>query len=192
MKLKCKGRVSLAGYNNDDYHRGRNKFFELAWIVTQALFVSSALPGSAHRRILLRLFGARIGNNVVVKPRVRIKFPWRLEVGDNSWIGEGVWIDNVADVAISSDVCVSQEAYICTGSHDWASSSFDLMLAPTRIEAGAWVAAKACLAPGVTVGEGAVLAFASVAVSDLNPWCVYSGNPAVKKRARKMGGRSDC
>ncbi len=179
--------ISLAAFDNPSYDRGRSKLIEAAWVLTQALLVSSALPGSAHRRILLRMFGAKIGNGVVIKPRVRIKFPWRLRIEDNSWIGEGVWIDNLDDVSIGSNVCVSQGAYICTGSHNWKSRSFDLIVAPTQIGAGAWIAAKACLAPGIKIGEGAILSFASTAIHDLEPWFIYSGNPAIKKRARNVG-----
>lgn len=178
--------ISLAAFDNRGYDRGRSKLIEAAWILTQALLVSSALPGSAHRRTLLRMFGAKIGNGVVIKPRVRIKFPWRLSIGDNSWIGEGVWIDNLAEVDIAANVCISQDAFICTGSHDWKSRSFDLIVAPIQIGAGAWIAAKACLAPGIKVGEGAILTLASTAVDDLEPWFVYSGNPAAKTRVRNV------
>lgn len=178
--------ISLAAFDNHGYDRGRSKLVEAAWMLTQALFVSSGLPGSSHRRTLLRLFGAKIGNGVVIKPRVKIKFPWRLRIGDNSWIGEGVWIDNLGDVDIAANVCISQGAFICTGSHDWKSRTFDLIVAPIQIGAGAWIAAKACLAPGVEVGEGAILTFASTAVDDLDPWFVYSGNPAVKTRERNV------
>jgi putative colanic acid biosynthesis acetyltransferase WcaF len=178
--------VSLASFDNHGYDRGRPKLVEAAWMIVQALFVSSALPGSAHRRILLRLFGAQIGQGVVIKPRVRIKFPWRLFIGDHTWIGEGAWIDNLGDVSIGSDVCVSQESYICTGSHNWKARGFDLMVAPVEIGAGAWIAARACIAPGVKVGEGAILTIGSVAVNDLEPWFIYSGNPALKKRSREI------
>lgn len=160
-------------------------------MITQGLFVSSWLPGSAHRRVLLKAFGARIGVGVVIKPKVRIKFPWRLEIGDHSWIGEDAWIDNLGPVTIGSNACISQGAYICTGSHDWSSPTFDLIVKPITIGDGAWVATKSTVGPGVTVGEGAVLGLGSTTSKDLEPWCVYSGAPAefVRKRILKPAVR---
>lgn len=149
--------------------------------------MSSWVPGSAHRRLLLKAFGAKIGTGVIIKPKVRIKFPWRLEIGDHSWIGEDAWIDNLALVKIGSNACISQGAYLCTGSHDWSSPTFDLIVKPITIADGAWVAAKSTVGPGVTVGEGAVLGLGSTTSKDLDPWSIYSGAPAefLKKRVLK-------
>lgn len=168
-----------------EFTRGRSALTELVWIVVQALFVSSFIPGSWHRVMLLSVFGARIGDRVVIKPGVRVKFPWRLSVGDHSWIGEGAWIDNLAPVSIGKDCCVSQDAYLCTGSHDWSAPGFDLITAPITLEPGAWVAARATVGPGVTMGRGSVLGLGSVATRDLEPWTVYAGVPAtaIKQRA---------
>ena len=105
----------------------------------------------------MRAFGARIGEGVVIKPGVRIKFPWRLAIGRDSWIGEHVWIDNLAAVKIADNVCISQGCYICTGSHDWSSASFDLLTRNVVVERYAWICAMTTLAPGTRVGEGAVL-----------------------------------
>jgi putative colanic acid biosynthesis acetyltransferase WcaF len=176
--------IDLARFRNPQFDRARPKWFEAIWMVTQALFVSSWLPGSAHRRLLLKLFGARIGEGVVIKPNVRIKFPWRLEISDHSWIGEDVWIDNLALVTIGSNACISQGAYLCTGSHDWSSPAFDLIVKPITIGDGAWIAAKSTVGPGVSVGKGAVLGLGSTTSKDLDAWCIYSGAPAefVKKR----------
>lgn len=169
----------MQDFDNSEFSRGRPRWVEALWLLIQAVFVSSWLPGAAHRRWFLRLFGAHIGKNVDIKPGVRVKFPWRLSVGDWSWIGENVWIDNLADVQIGTNCCISQGAYLCTGSHDWSKPTFDLIVKPICIKDGAWVAAKAVVAPGVTIGEGAVLALASAAIKDLEPWKVYSGVPAV-------------
>ena len=147
--------------------RGRPAVVELAWIIVQALLVSSFVPGSAHRRVLLRAFGARIGAGVVIKPGVRVKFPWRLAVGDHSWLGECAWIDNLAEVRIGSNACVSQGAYLCTGNHDWTSPTFDLVVAPIVIGDGAWVGARAVVGPGVTIGRTAVLGLGAVANRDV-------------------------
>jgi len=173
-------------FDGTQLNRGRPAWVELIWLLVQALFVSSWIPGARHRRILLRLFGAKLGKDLNIKPGVKIKMPWRLEVGDYSWIGEKVWIDNLAPVVIGKHCCLSQEVYLCTGSHDWQASRFDLITAPITICDNAWVGAKAVVGPGVTVGEGAVLALGSVATMDLKPWWVYQGNPAMPLKERKI------
>lgn len=167
-----------------NFTRGRPALVEALWIVVQAIFVSSFIPGSWHRRALLGLFGASIGKRVVLKPGIRVKFPWRLSIGDNSWIGEDAWIDNLAPVTIGKDCCVSQGAYLCTGSHDWSAPGFDLITRPITLEPGAWVAARATVGPGVTLGRGSVLGLGGVATRDLEPWTVYAGFPAATIKQR--------
>jgi putative colanic acid biosynthesis acetyltransferase WcaF len=159
---------------------------EAIWILVSAALVASWLPGGAHRRALLRLFGAKIGRGVIIKPGVRIKFPWRLEIGDDSWLGEEVWIDNLDSVRIGANCCISQGAYICTGSHDWSSETFDLVAKSVQIKDGAWIAARATVGPGVVVGQGAVLALGSVATQPLRDWSVYRGSPAVFLKQRRI------
>ena len=176
--------MRLDRYDNGNYDRGRPWWFELLWIAVLTLFVRSWIPGSWHRCWLLRLFGAQIGRGVCIKPGVRVKFPWRLVVGDHVWIGEDVWIDNLAEVEIGSHCCLSQGAYLCTGSHDWSRESFDLVVKGIRVESHAWIAARSTVAPGVIVGEGAVLGLGSMASRNLDPWTVYSGVPARAVRAR--------
>lgn len=179
--------VRLREFRNPQFSRGRSRLVELAWMLVSALFVRSWLPGSAHRRFLLRLFGADIGQGVVVKPGVRVKFPWRLKVGDDSWIGEDVWIDNLAMVEIGSNCCISQGVYLCTGDHDWSKPAFDLKTGAIRINDQAWIAAKAIVRPNVSIGSGAVLALGSVATTDLAAWTVYQGNPATAVTDRRLG-----
>lgn len=180
--------VQLARYDNAWFDRGRAKWVEALWLLVEALLVRSWIPGAAHRRMLLCLFGAKIGRGVDIKPGIRVKFPWRLSVGDYSWIGEKVWIDNLASVEIGSNCCLSQDTYLCTGSHDWTSSRFDLIVRSIVIEDGAWIAARATVGPGVRVGEGAMLALGSVATNDLDPWTIYRGVPAVAVRKRHQIG----
>lgn len=176
--------MDLSKYPIRPFDRGRSALMELAWIVVQSLFVHSWLPGSAHRVWLLRKFGARIGQGVVIKQFVRVKFPWRLSIGEHTWIGEGAWIDNLAQVNIGSHCCISQNAYLCTGSHDWKSNTFDLITKPITIEDQAWVAAGSQVAPGVTIGRAAVLALGAVALADLQPGWIYQGNPAQPVKPR--------
>jgi putative colanic acid biosynthesis acetyltransferase WcaF len=143
---------------------------------------------SSFKVKLLRQFGATVGSGVVIKPDVNIKYPWFLEIGDDCWIGEGVWVDNLAKVTIGSNVVLSQGAYLLTGSHDYTKESFDLMLNEIILEDGVWIGAKATVCPGVVCKSHAVLAVGSVATKELKAFSVYQGNPAVCKRERKVGG----
>jgi len=176
--------VHLEKYNNNNFCRGRSFITELLWMIFNVLFVQSAIPGSFHRIYLLRMFGAKLAQGVVIKPGVRIKFPWRLKVGADSWIGEGVWIDNLDEVVIGSNCCISQGVYLCTGSHNWSAETFDLITKPIHIKDSAWLCAKSVVGPGVTVGEGAVLTLGGVANHDLDAWKVYAGMPAVAIKDR--------
>jgi putative colanic acid biosynthesis acetyltransferase WcaF len=137
--------------------------------------------------LILRVFGAHIGRRVLIKPGARVKFPWRLEIGDDSWIGEDAWIDNLALVQIGTNCCISQGVYICTGSHDWATPTFELVVKPVKIDSCAWLASRSVIGPGVTVGEGAVLSLGSIATSDLAPWVIYQGVPAKPVKQRCVG-----
>ncbi len=175
-------------YRNPDFDRGAPRWKEAAWLVVSGLLVATWLPGSGWRRSLLRLFGARIGQGVVFKPGVTVKFPWKLAIGDHSWIGEHVWIDNLAEVRIGSHACLSQEVYVCTGSHDWSLDSFDLITRPVVVGDEAWICARSSLAPGTIVEEGAVVGLGSVARGTLSRWSVHGGNPAVLRGPRRRAG----
>lgn len=181
--LRRQGPVRLDPHRRR-FARGRPSWLVACWLVAGAPLLASWLPGSTPRVRLLRLFGAKIGRRVIIEPRVRIKFPGRLVVGDDTWIGEGVWIDNLAAVRIESNCCLSQGAYICTGNHDWGRASFDLFTEPVTIRRGAWLCARSVVGPGVTVGEGAVLCLGGVATKDLQAWQVHRGSPAVAVRRR--------
>ncbi|WP_045835454.1 WcaF family extracellular polysaccharide biosynthesis acetyltransferase [Hyphomicrobium sp. 99] len=176
--------MRLDTYNNGAFSRGKPAWFECIWLLAQWFLIRSQIPGSVHRRIILRAFGARVGGNVTIKPGLRVKFPWRLTIGDHSWLGEDVWIDNLAEVAIGSHCCISQGVYLCTGSHDWSASSFDFRAAPIVVCDKAWIAARAIVAPGVTVSEGSVLALGSVATRSTLPWTINGGNPASVMKTR--------
>lgn len=179
--------VQLAQYApGPNYTPGTSLFKQLLWFyIGSPIVMGYWIPLSSIKVKVLRLFGASIGQKVRIKPGVRVKFPWRLSVGDNAWIGEQVWIDNLAPVAIAHDVCISQGAYLCTGNHDWSSETFDLRLGPIKIEHSAWIGAKAVVGPDVTVEAGAVLTINSVASRTLAAWMIHTGNPAqpIKKRA---------
>jgi putative colanic acid biosynthesis acetyltransferase WcaF len=152
----------------------------------EGVLFNSWLPGSAWRVGILRLFGASIGRGVVIKPHVRVKFPWKLKIGDHSWIGESVWIDNLAEVSIGSNCCISQGAYLCTGSHRWDKATFDLETWPIVIEDQCWVGAMAKVAPGVRMEEGAMLAMGSLTTSNLDAWQIFNGAPAAGLKKREI------
>ncbi|MFA5411628.1 MAG: WcaF family extracellular polysaccharide biosynthesis acetyltransferase [Candidatus Omnitrophota bacterium] len=160
---------------------------KIIWYLVSLLLFRSALPYLYGLKVfLLRLFGAKIGKGVVIKPGVNIKYPWLLRIGNHSWLGEGAWIDNLALVNIGNNVCISQGASILTGNHNYKKETFDLMLAEVNIEDGVWVGAKAIVAPGVRLKTHSVLSVASVAVEDTAPYTVYRGNPALAVRERKI------
>jgi putative colanic acid biosynthesis acetyltransferase WcaF len=178
-------RVSLAGFDNSWYKPGRTRLVRMLWFfVGLPLLRSSWNPSSAFRAGLLRIFGACIGQGVVIKPGVRVKYPWLLSVGNNSWLGEDVWLDNLERIEIGADVCVSQKAYLCTGNHDWTNESFALMVKPIVLRDCCWVGAGVLVGPGVTLAEGAVAAAGSVVYKDLEAWTIYSGNPAAMVKRR--------
>jgi putative colanic acid biosynthesis acetyltransferase WcaF len=135
---------------------------------------------------LLRLFGAKIGKGVIIKPNVNIKYPWMLTIEDHCWIGEAVWIDNLDQVTIESHVCVSQGALLLCGNHNYKSPSFDLIVKPIVLKQGAWVGAKSIVGPGVTMFEHAILALGSTATQNLDANSIYRGNPAVKVKHRDI------
>jgi putative colanic acid biosynthesis acetyltransferase WcaF len=134
--------------------------------------------------LILRLFGSKVGQGVVIKPGVNIKYPWKLKVGNFVWIGENVWIDNLDFVNIMDNSCISQGAMLLCGNHNYSSTSFDLIINPITIETGVWIGAKCVLCPGVKAGSHSVLSAGSVASKDLDPYSIYKGNPAVKIRER--------
>ena len=127
-----------------------------------------------------------MGKGVVIKPCVNIKYPWNLTLGNHVWIGELVWIDNVAKVNIEDNCCVSQGAMLLCGNHDYKKSSFDLLVGDIHLEEGVWIGAQAIVGPGVTCKSHAVLAVKSVASHDLEAYTIYRGNPAVEVRKRTI------
>ena len=181
--------TDLSTYNNDWYNKeiGASRIKQVCWYMVNVIFFINPLnPVSGIKRAFLRWFGAKVGKGVVIKPAVNIKYPWKLVIGDYAWIGEKVWIDNLADVTIESHACLSQGAMLLTGNHDYSKSTFDLMVKEIKIGQGAWIGARSLVCPGVTCGSHAVLAAMSVATKDLEPFTIYQGNPATAVRERKI------
>lgn len=171
--------VDLSSYTTGEWRPGRGRLMQVAWyFVSLTLFESGWFIATRLKPSILRMFGAQVGKNVTIKPNVRIKYPWRLSVGDHVWIGQEAWIDNVVEVRIGNHVCVSQRVYLCPGGHDQRSRGFELNSRPIVLEDGSWVAAGSLVLRGVTVGANALVAAGSTVTRDVPPAKVVGGCPA--------------
>ena len=180
-------KTDLAQFSNSWYSPKAGLFKRIAWYMVNAVFfINPIFAGSGWKRFFLRSFGAKVGKGVVIKPAVNIKYPWLLSIGDYSWIGEGVWIDNLAEVTIESNVCISQGALLLCGNHNYKKREFDLQIGKIVLQEGVWIGAKSTVCPGVVCASHAVLAVGSVATQNLDAYSIYQGNPAKKVRERKM------
>ena len=180
-------RVDLLEFNNSWYKPGRSVLVRILWYFVNAFFFQNPFnPSSYFKIFFLRLFGAVIGTGVLIKPNINIKYPWNLEIGNYSWVGENAWLDSLAPIKIGNNACISQGAYLCTGNHDWTDPAFGLIVKPIIIEDGAWVGARASVHPGVTVASHSIITAGSVITKDTEPYMIYSGNPAVKVKERKI------
>ena len=168
-KIYHKGRVftrrinshNLSMYKKPNLPGSPHKIVVAIWYVVNAIIFQGSILGllpSSLKSAILRLFGAKIGQSAVIKPRVSIKYPWFLHLGDHVWIGELVWIDNHTAVNIGNNVCISQAVYICTGNHDWNDISFGFFCKPIVIGDGCWIGARTMLGPGAIVENGTVIA----------------------------------
>lgn len=165
--------------------RGRGAVaVQLWWIVQCCLFSASPQFMYGWRRFLLRLFGAKIGCGVIIRPSVRVTYPWKLTIGDYAWVGDQVELYTLGEIRIGAHAVVSQRSYLCTGSHDPASPSFRIFAKPVVVEDGAWVATDVFVAPGVTIGRNAVIGARSSVFSDAKANFIHMGSPARPVRER--------
>ncbi|SDS46538.1 WcaF family extracellular polysaccharide biosynthesis acetyltransferase [Opitutus sp. GAS368] len=165
--------------------RGRPRWVEAIWYLAKCVFFLSAFPWPSGWRVaLLRRFGARIGQGVYIKPRVNIHFPWKLMVGDYSWIGEEAFILNFEPVAIGAHACISQRAFLCTGNHDFRDPAMTYRNAPITVGDGAWIGAQCFVGPGVTVGDEAVATAGSIVTGDLPAGMICAGHPCAPVKPR--------
>ncbi len=166
---------------------GAGRIKQTVWYFINIIFFKNPFNiFSPTKVMLLKLFGARLGEGVVVKPAVNIKYPWKLQVGDNSWIGEEVWIDNLSDITIGRNVTLSQGCLLLTGSHDHTRTSFDFLSQPIVLEDGVWIGARAVVGGGITCRTHSILGINSVTEKDLEPYTIYKGNPAVPVITRNI------
>ena len=164
------------------YKKNKRSIFNILkivfWNFTGKPVVSSFIPGTLWRKIILRLFGAKIGKGGKIKSNIKISEPWNLLVGDHCWLGENVWIDNLALVKIGNRVCISQDVYICTGNHNYKEELFDLILKSIIIKDDCWLAAKSIVSPGSILEQGSIASLGSVVSGNLKRNGIYKGNPA--------------
>ncbi len=190
MEKTSAPRTDLSTFDNHWYRPGP-PLKRVAWFVCGRIFVNTYLPFPVGIKVaVLKLFGAKIAANVMIKPKVNIKYPWFLTIGQNAWIGECVWIDNLAPVTIGPDSCLSQGAMLLTGNHNYKSPRFDLITQPIALAEGVWIGAQAVVCPGVRCDSHAVLSVGSVATKDLGAYGIYAGNPAVFIRKRVLQSES--
>jgi len=179
-------KVNLDLFQNKFYKPG-NKIKILLWYLVNMFLFKTMFPFSSSIKVkILRLFGAKVGRGVVIKPKISIKYPWFLTIANDCWIGEDVWIDNLVKVNLGSNVCLSQGSCLLTGSHDYKKEAFDLILGEIVLEDGVWIGAKSIVCSSVTCKSHSVLAVGSVATSDLGAYGIYQGNPALFKRTREI------
>jgi putative colanic acid biosynthesis acetyltransferase WcaF len=162
----------------------------ILWMAGAWVFRLSPRPCFGFRCWWLRLFGAAIGREVHVYPSAVIYYPWNLQIGDWSAIGEWALIYNLGRVTIGERATLSQRVHVCAGTHDYRDASMPLLKPPVFIENSTWICADAFVGPGVTVYEGAVVGARSVVVKDVPAWSVVAGNPARVIKARAMSDKS--
>jgi len=177
--------VDLSKFANPDFDRGASKLKELLWLKIRSIFFLNYLfIGYKLKAYLLKKFGAKLGDNVIIKPNCKVKFPWKLKVDDNSWLGENSWILNLDRVTIGKNVCISQNCFLCTGNHDWKKETFDLITEPINIKDGAWICANVFIGPGITVGYNTIITAGSVVTKNMPDNMICSGNPCKPVKVR--------
>lgn len=178
-------KVDLASFSNSHFNRGASRWKEALWLVVSLLlFRLCPFNLSRLKCWILRWFGAQVGIGVVIKPEVKITFPWKLSIGNHVWLGEECWLLNLDQITIGDNVCISQRAFLCTGNHDYTRSTFDLITKAIHINGGAWIGAGSWVSPGTVVGSHTVLSASSVVSGHLEAFGIYSGNPATLRKMR--------
>lgn len=160
---------SLGSRIGAPYDKGRNILWQATWVAVLSTVFTRVWCPNGLRLTLLRAFGAEIGEGVLIRHRVRIQWPWKLRIGDNSWIGTDAEIYNLEDITIGKDVCISQQAYVCSGSHDRHSPTFEFDNAPIVIEDGVWLCARSTVLRGVRIGANTTVSATALVTRDVPP-----------------------
>jgi putative colanic acid biosynthesis acetyltransferase WcaF len=172
-------------YKTPKNFRGKSKIIVQLWWVVYALFFKPS-PQFLYgfRRFLLRLFGAKTGKKVIIRPSAQITYPWKVTIGDYSWIGDDVVLYSLGEIEIGENVVISQKSYICTGSHDYLQIDFPIFAKKITIEDEVWLATDVFIAPGITIGKATVVGARSSVYNSLpeNRICIGSPAEIIKKR----------
>ena len=177
--------VDLRKYDQSWYDPGRPKWMILLWWLAQAVVFPLTLHAHhAPRRTLLRLFGAKVGKQVVIRPSARFHYPWKIAIGDYSWIGSGVELYSLDEIHIGEHCVISQNSYLCTGSHNVSDPAFGLLTAPITLENGVWVATDCFVGPGVVIGANSVVGARSSVFSSLPAHHICLGTPCRPHKQR--------
>jgi putative colanic acid biosynthesis acetyltransferase WcaF len=177
--------MKLATFKEELFTSNSMKIKYGIWLlVSNYIFLTNIPFPSIFKVFILKLFGAKIGNGVVIKPFVKIKFPWLLSIKDDVWLGENVWLDNLSLVTIGSNVCISQNSIILTGNHNYKKDSFDLITNPITIEDEVWIGANCFITNGITLQKKSVILVSSTVTHSTDEGGIYKGNPAVKVKNR--------
>jgi putative colanic acid biosynthesis acetyltransferase WcaF len=175
----------LARFRVPPGFRGKSALVvQLWWIVQALLFHPSPQVCFGWRRFLLRLFGARIGRAVLNRPSAEFTYPWKITIGDFSWIGDGAILYSLGEISIGAHSVISQYCYLCAGSHDPRSVSFDLVAKPISVGSECWLATDVFVAPGISIGDAAIVGARSTVLHDLPPAMICHGQPARPVRPR--------
>lgn len=166
--------------------RGKSKLYVQLWWFVQATFINlSPQVLYGWRRFWLRLFGAQIGKKVLIRPSVKITYPWKVFIGDYSWIGDDVVLYSLGEIEIGKNTVISQKSYLCTGSHDYTKESFDIFANKITIEDSCWLATDVFVAPGITIAAGAIVGARSSVFKNIKTNTINAGSPAKEIRKRK-------
>jgi putative colanic acid biosynthesis acetyltransferase WcaF len=191
LDLSAPALVNLHSYDQSGFDRGRSGGMIGLWWLVQAI-VFPVTPHSWHwpRVAVLRLFGARIGRCVSIRPTARFTYPWKVAIGDYSWIGDDVVLYSLDSITIGEHCVISQKTYLCTGSHEIRDPAFGLETAPIAIGNGAWIATDCFVAPGVQIGANAVIGARSTVLKDMPNQQVCWGNPCQPRYPRAIADRA--
>ena len=184
---EIKSWIDLRKYDQSWFERGKPGWFILLWWLVQAIaFPLTPQPFDGIRRSLLRLFGAKIGKGVLIRPTARFTYPWKIAIGDYSWIGDDVVFYSLDRIEIGKHCIISQKSYLCTGTHDIKDPAFGLKTAPISMGNGAWVATDCFIGQGVKIGANAVIGARSSVFKDMPPGQVCLGSPCRPCYAREV------
>lgn len=159
----------LRKFTGSGYNKGAPAWKRALWVAFGQPVQASLTCPLRLRCTILRAFGASIDSGVIIRHHVTVHWPWKLSVGADSWIGVGVWLLNLEPITVGSNVCVSQQAMLCTGSHRWDDPQFEFDNGPVTVEDGAWIAARAIILRGVTISRDAVVSAGAVVEKDVPP-----------------------